>query len=428
MAQTANTGTPAGGKGAGLNPMMPVTSKIKAMAEQFFNQSGYQPTILNPVGIIPNGTINFNLMNTGLVDKLVLNIKGSLPIKNAKGTAQVVSLAPEFPLNTIGNINITYNGSVSIVNATPYELLALSAKRNKRVLFSDGFGASFGQDKVRVSPKRASVTAGAGGTLTAGNGLTGFSSVSVNANSTCILTYEMNIEIPFTLRSDLPIGLIALQNNSLICQVNISAPAVIGTTPLNPLYVASGDLATTTLDTAGTTSMLCQPVQYYWETPANKNLYGYFVSNSYMNISIPSQSFKNTGSQAFQYQLQNNFVLIGMLFTLRDSGNNLIDAYKKLNNFYLNYNNTTSVDKQPQSVKEFLQEMYYQGTPTALGQILWDATTHEYESNGLIDTSFLDMYKATSPQFFMDIDSSVATAGTFSAMREIIVPAQIRQG
>ncbi len=427
MANTANTGTPQGGKGAGLNPMMPVTSKIKAMAEQFFNASGYQPSILNPFGVVPNGTINFNLSNTGLVDKLVLNINGSIPLKNTAGTTQVVNFAPEFPLNTISNINITYNGSVSLVNASPYELLALSAKRYKRVLQSSGFGATFNQNQLRVSPKRASIKAGAGGTLISGNSLTGYTGVTIDATSTCVISFSMNIEIPFTLRNDLPIGLIALANNSLICQVNVSAPAILGTTPANPMYVASAIPATLLLDPALPTSIIGQPVQYYWETPADKNLYGYFVSNSYMNISIPSQSFKNTGAQAFQYQLQNNFILIGMLFTLRDSGNNLIDAYSKLTNFFLNYNNTTSVDKQPQAIKEFLQEQYYQGSPVGMGQLLWDATIHEMESNGLIDTSFLDMYKATSPQFFMDIDSSVSAPGTFSAMREIIVPAQIRQ-
>jgi len=317
------------------------------------------------------------------------------------------------------------------VNASAYELLALAAKRNKKVLHSVGYGAQFAQDQIRVSPKRASVwlnTTSPGGTLATGNSLTGYTSVSVNASSTCTVNFMLNIEIPFTLRTDLPIGLIALQNNSLICQVNVTAPALLGTTPVNPFYVATTIPATLSIDTAPAPAITGIPVQYYWETPANKNLYGYFVSNSYMNISIPSQSFKNTGSQAFQYQLQNNFILIGMLFTMRDSANALIDMATKSTNFFLNYNNTTSVDKQPQAVKEFLQEQYYEGSPTCKGQIIWDATIHEFESNGLIDTSFLDMYKATSPQFFMDIDSTVAAPGTFSAMREIIVPAQIRQG
>jgi hypothetical protein len=427
MAQTSNTGNPTGGTGGGLNPAMPQTLKIKSMADAFMNESGYEVSILNPVGITPNGTINFNLLNTGLVDKLILSVSGTVPLKNAAGSAQVVQFAPEFPYNIINQINVTYNGSVSIVNASPYELLALSAKRNKHVIKHNSFGATYTQSQNRVSPKRASVTAGAGGTLQTGNSLTGYTGVSIAANSTCTISFTLNIEIPFTLRTDLPIGLIALQNNSLICQVNVTSPALLGTTPANPFYVASAVPSTLTLDPALTTAITGQPVQYYWSTPANKNLYGYFVSNSYMNISIPSQSFKNTGNQAFQYQLQNNFLLLGMLFTIRDSGNNLIDVPSKTNNFFLNYNNTTSVDRQPQIVKEFLQDQYYEGSPTSQGQLLWDATIHEYLSNGLVDTSVLDMYRATSPQFFMDIDSTVSAPGTFSAMREIIVPAQIRQ-
>lgn len=425
MAQTANTTTP-GGK-QNLAPMMPVTTKVKAMAEMFMNASGYNPSIINPVSVTPNGTVSFNLLNTGLVDKLVLNVTGQVAWKNTAGTTQAVQLAPEFPFNCIQNISVMYNGSVNILNASPYELLALSAKRHKNLFSQIANGSTPTQASTKVSNRVANVSVDAGGTLNVGNGLTGYSSLTVNANATATVTFNLNIILPFTLRTDLPIGLLALQNNSIICQVNITAPALMGTTPVNPFYIPSAIPGTIGLDPAKTTFITAQPVQYYWETPADKNLYGYFVSNSYMNISIPGQSLRSSGSQAFQYQLQNNFILIGMLFTLRDSGNALVDMYSKANNFFLNYNNTTSVDKQPQAIKEFLQSLYYEGTPTGLGQLLWDATIHEYQANGMIDTSFLDMYKATSPQFFMDIDTSVTLPGTFSAMREIIVPAQIRQ-
>jgi hypothetical protein len=428
MADNMNTSTPNRGQ-QNIAPMMPVTTQVKAMAEKFFNASGYNPSIINPIGVTPNGTTSFNLLNTGLVDKVVLSFSGSIPFKNADSSDQLINLAPEFPYNAIQNISVMYNGSVNILNASPYELLALSAKRGKNVFQEALIGGKPSQYGTTVSNKKASVTvdSATNGVLNIGNGLTGYSSLTVKGGKTCVVNWTFNITLPFTLRSDLPLGLLALQNNSIICQVNITAPALIGTTAQNPFYVPSSIPATLTLDATKPTSIMATPVQYYWETPADKNLYGYFVSNSYMNISIPSQSFRGTGSQAFQYQLQNNYILTSMLFTLRDSANNLLDAPATLNNFFLNYNNTTSVDKQPQAIREFLQESHYEGTPVGLGQLLWDATIHEHESNGMISTSFLDMYKATSPQFFMDVNTSVLAPCTFSAMREIIVPAQIRQ-
>jgi hypothetical protein len=431
MAQTSfrsNTSSPNQQMQAQAGISLPQTASAKLAAEQFFNSSGYNDSILNTVSVIPNSTVNFNLINTGMCDKVVLGFSGQIPFKNTAGTAQNISLSPIFPFDTVSNINVVYNGNVTLITASPYELLGLMAKRNKKVFENGVGGTAFTQNNLRVSSKKASITAGnANITLNTGNGLTGYSSVTIAANSTGILNYFFAVEIPFTLRKDIPIGILPLQNNSIICQVNISSPAMLGTTPLNPCYIAGASLPST-IGYDSTVSMYCNctPVQYYWQTPNNPKLYAYLVANSYMFISVPGQSFKNTGTQALQYQLPNNYILTSLLFTLRDANAALLDIYNAIDNPTLNYNNTTNVEKMPIKIREFLQEVYYQNSPTGLGQLLWDATTHEQESNGLLDASFLNMYLANNPQFFIDIGASVAVPGTFAVAREMLVPAQVK--
>lgn len=404
--------------------ILPRTLAVKSLAENLFQASGYNCTILNQAAIIPNQSVSFNLTNTGLVEKVSLAIKGSINLKNTAGTTQDVSLAYDFPFNIIQNLNVLFNGQLTLVNASGYELLAMSGKRNKNVFLRDFSGYTGRTAKAaRVSRDTANITVGAGLTLTAGDNICGYNKVTVAANTTGTLSFEIVLEIPFVFRHDTPLGLLALQNNSIVAQVNITAPSILGTTAQSPCYVATAVPSTLTVDSS---AISATPVQYYWETPADKTLYAYFVANSYMLLSTPNLTAKTTGTQALQYQMQNNFILTALLLTARDSNGGLVDPVTSFDYPTLNYNNNTNVDRMPLQVREYLQERFYQNKPFGLGQVLWDACIHEYESNNLSDSSFLNMYTANNPQFYMDILNGVSVPLTYSALREIIVPAQVK--
>lgn len=419
-----NTNTPAR-KNVAM-PSLPSTAAVKLMAERLFRKSGYNNSVLNSVGVVPGSTTQFQLTNTGLVEKLVINIQGQIALKNTAGAGQAVQLAPEFPLNVVSNISIKHNGNVDIISCSPYELMGMLAKRYKKYFVGSSAGAAFDQALLRISAKKATIAGDANAVLHAGNGLTGYDYVTIGAGVTGVVSWDFNIEIPFVFRRDLPIGLLALQNNSIVAQCNLTAPQLLGINALSPFYVAGAIPATLSIDPAGSTFITANPTQFYWETPSDKTLYDYFVANSYFLVSVPGQQL-NAGVKGLSYTMPLNYILTAMLFTIRNSTHGLVNVPAGIDNFGLNYNNTTTVGVVGRRIREYLQEIFYEGSPTGLGQLLWDACIFEGEGNNLgSDTAFLDLYQANNPQFFADVAATVTTPGTFSALREMIVPAQIK--
>lgn len=427
MSFRSNTQTPAnseqGANAQAVSALLPNTVAAKAMAERLFSNSGHNSSILDTIAPIPNGQIQFKLLNTGLTDRVIVSFKGSIKLKNADTKDVIVKIAPEAPFNFIQNWNALFNGQTTVFSASGYETMALMNKRWKGTLLNNGALGSRSDNNVRVSRKFANITCDDKGTLNAGNGLCGYDSVTVKASQTATISFQMILFMPFVMREDIPIGLLAMQNNSITCNISISTSSVLGTSASTPFYISDTVPQTLTVDSASITGL---PVQEYWETPDNAQLYAYFIANSYMYISAPNQTCQSTGQRALHYNLGNNFVLTGMLFTMRDNHGDLLDIINTIDNFELNYNNTVSVGRMPMDIRSFMQERYYEGAPTGLGQLLWDATTHEFQTNGLSDADFLDLYMANNPQVYCDVNSKVPVPINYSVATEMLVPSQVK--
>jgi len=416
--------TPGGGQQTSI---LPNTATLIQMSEIFGDKSEKNCSELNTAALNPGQQISFQLNNTGLGESLEMQIEGSISLANTAVGAQAISLAPEFPFNLISNMLVQFNGQTVIHSLSGYELLAEMAKRRHNVFAQPGAsaGADYAQTVARVSRTIASVTAGANVTLTAGNTLCGVSSISVAGASTGVLNFKMFLILPFTFRQDILLGLLPLQNNSVYANVQLTSPAVLGTTAVSPMFVA-GAIPATLSNSAN--AITVKPIYNFFAIPSpnDPRLYGYFVARSYMLLSQPNNSVNNTGAEALQYSIPNNFYLCSMLATIRDGNGDLVNIPAAINYPYLNYNNTTRVDRKPIRSKLAAQELYYGSLPCGPGQMLWDGASSGVLPNSAWTTSFLDMYLANNPQLRADVAAGLTTPLSYSVCREQIVPAQVQ--
>lgn len=412
--------------GQGL-PLLPDTLTLQRMSEAFMERSEYNCIQLNKVTLTPQQQKSFIINNVGLGESLELFVEGSISLVNTAATAQDVNISPDFPYNLLSNILVQFNGQTVITNLSGYEALGIMAKRYKGVLI--GLQASAGskkndQLKCRVATGIAYVEAGANVTLTQGDGLTGVTKATVAANSTGVLNFGFYLQIPFTLRQDLLLGLIPMQNNSVYASVTLTVPALLGANAGSPLYVSGGVPSTLT----ATANITCQPTYNFWSIPMpnNPQLYAFLVSHSYMLLSQANNPINKTGAEALQYLLPNNYYLLSLLLTIRDSNNALVNVAQMVDNPFLSYNGTARVDRRDINTRMARQIIFYEGVPVPLGQLLWDGTDISYLTNGTNTTKWLNMYLANNPMFVADVASGFALPGSFSVLREQLVPANVQ--
>jgi len=419
------TATTEAGQG---QPLLPDTFTLKKMTEMFMERSEQNVIQLNQQALTPGQVTNFVINNVGLGESLELWVEGTLTIANASAdTPVVLTLSPEFPFNLIGNLQVQFNGATVIANLSGYELLGIMAKRHKNLLLGQaaaGTAGKLAQNLVRVDKSLAYISAGANVTLAAGNNICGVTTVTVAANSDGVISFGFFLELPFTLRKDLLLGLIPMQNNSVYANVSITSPLLLGTTAAAPLYNA--ELPATC--THKSSAVNVYPHYNFWSIPVpnNPQLYAFLVSHSYMLLSQANNPVAKTGPEALQYNMPNNYYLLSLLLTLRDSTGALADTYSNIDNPYLNYNGTARVDRRKIQPRMARQAMQYEGMPCNLGQLLWDGTDIEYLPNGTCTSKWLNMYLANNPQFVADIAAGFSAAGTFSVLREQLVPANVQ--
>ena len=408
-------------------PLLPDTFTLKRMTEMFMERSEQNVIQLNQQTLTPGQVTNFVINNVGLGESLEWWIEGEVTIANAAVGAQVVNFSPEFPFNLIGNLQVQFNGATVISNLSGYELLGVMAKRHKNLLLGQaaaGTAGKLAQNLTRVDKSLAYIAAGANVTLTAGNNICGVASASIAGSSDGVIKFGFFLELPFTLRKDLLLGLIPMQNNSVYANVSLTSPLLLGTTAVSPLY--KSDLPATATHKASAVNVY--PHYNFWSIPVpnDPKLYAFLVSHSYMLLSQANNPVAKTGPEALQYNMPNNYYLLSLLLTLRDSNNALADTYLNVDNPYLNYNGTARVDRRKIQPRMARQAMQYEGMPCNLGQLLWDGTDIEYLPNGTCTSKWLNMYLANNPQFVADIASGFSAAGTFSVLREQLVPANVQ--
>lgn len=414
-------------------PFVPNTITVQALSERLMNSSENNCIRMNPVTLAAGQQTTFKLDNVGLGESLDLLITGQVDIVNSDAqNAAVIALSPHFPYDLISNILVQFNGQTVLHNLSGIEALGIMVKRNKNLLIgktaSGAAGGAFVQSTVRLPQQVAWIaTSDNDVTLTAGNGLTGVSSISVDASTTGSVTFGCYISIPFTMRKNLLMGLLPMQNNSVYASVSLTVPGLTGTTAASPFYVAAGWPATAALTM---TTLAAQPTYHFWSipTPNNAALYEYLISHSYMLQSDVGNTLTAVGAEALQYKLPNNYYLLSLLLTFRDGAASglPIDVYNFIDNPFLNYNGTARVGRMDRITRAARQAIHYEGVPTVWGQLLWDATDIDYLANGMNSTQWLNMYRANNPTFVADILTGPTVPVTFSALREQLVPAQVK--
>jgi|GEM_PF-6686833 len=410
--------------------LLPDTFTLSRMSEMFMERSEQNCIQLNNVNLGLGQATGFVINNVGLGESLELFVSGNIKIKNNAATAETVNLTPEFPFNLVSNLLVQFNGQTVIDSLSGYELLGVMAKRYKGCLIGvkRSFGAVFSQNDTRVSSAIAYVKAGNGDTTlnaTEGNSLTGITSATIAAGKTGQIDFGFYLRLPFTLRDDLLLGLVPMQNNSVYCNVTITCPGVNpqAVNPASsPIY---GGTANAVFDSA---SIQAKPTYNFWAIPVpnDPRLYAYLVSHSYMLLSQVNNPLTKTGAEALQYNLPNNYYLMGLILTIRDANGVLIDIPAKADNPYLSYNGTIRVDRRDIKTRFARQAIYYEAVPSPLGQLLWDGTDVSYLPNGTNTSKWLNMYLANNPQFVADIDGSVSVPGSFAVLREQLVPANVK--
>lgn len=407
--------------------LLPDTFTLQRMSEIFMAASEQNCIKLNTVALPVGQQTGFIINNVGLGESLDLLVTGEIELDATTEAAADIELAvsPEFPFNLLSQINVQFNGQTVLASLSGYELLAVMGKRYKDVFKNVGpsAGSKFNQNLARVDRTIAWITANtADVTLNPGNTLTGTDKVTVTKGKKSGIKFGMYLELPFVLRKDLLFGLIPMQNNSVYATVNLTVPNVLGTTAASPLSAANipANLVVKPV-------INCQPTYNFWSIPVpnDKRLYQFLVSHSYMLLSQANNVMNKTGLESLQYTMPNNYYLLSLLLTMRDSNGALLDAYANIDNPYMSYNGTVRVDRRDMATRTARQILNSEGIVSPIGQVLWDATDIAYLPNGTNTTKWLNMYQANNPQFIADIAPTVAVPGSFSVLREQLVPAHV---
>ncbi len=407
--------------------LLPDTFTLQRMSEIFMASSEQNCIKLNTVSLAVAQQTGFIINNVGLGESLDLLITGEIELDaTTESTGDLeLTVSPEFPFNILSQINVQFNGQTVLVSLSGYELLGLMAKRYKDVLKNVGpsGGIKYNQNLARADRTIAWITANdTNVTLNSGNTLTGIDKITIAKTKKSGIKFGMYLELPFVLRKDLLFGLIPMQNNSVYATVNLTVPNVLGTTAASPLYTE-----TIPATLVVTPSITCQPTYNFWSIPVpnDKRLYQFLVSHSYMLLSQANNVMNKNGLESLQYNMPNNYYLLSLLLTMRDSNGALIDAYANVDNPYMSYNGTVRVDRRDMATRTARQILNSEGITSPIGQVLWDATDIAYLPNGTNTTKWLNMYQANNPQFIADIAANVGTPGSYSVLREQLVPAHV---
>jgi len=426
---------PAGGISATMEAgqgqaFLPDTFTMQRLSEIFMVNSEQNCIKMNSQTLTAGQQSNFIINNVGLGESLELLVTGTITLVNSKSGTEVITLAPEFPFNIIQNIMTQFNGQTVLNSLSGYELLGIMAKRGKGVIkgMASSAGVVYTQSLGRVEKTIAWVKAGDNVTFATGNTLTGVTTATVATGAAGAVTgtidFGFYVELPFTVRRNILCGLLPMQNNSVYANIAVTVPTINGISELFPLHVDTTWPTTCTVSSAIT----CQPTYNFWAIPSpnDSKLYQYLVANSYMLLSQGNNAMPTTGQEALQHSMPNNYYLMSLLLTMRDSAGALIDTYTYIDNPYLSYNGTARVDRRDMRTKIARDGLYNEGYASPLGQLIWDATNLDYLSNGFNTSKWLNLYQANNPMFIADVNAAVSVAGTYSVLREQLVPAAVK--
>lgn len=404
---------------AGGGMLLPDTIQVQEMADIFFENSEQNYLQLNNVNLTPGRQTQFKLQNVGLGESLELLIEGSFDITNSHATVnQDVTITPEFPFNLLTNVQLMFNGKVALVNASGYDLLRMMMKRNFRNGFIRSFqsGTAPVEQYMRVDKRIANMTVGAGGSLTAGQTLTGYDKVTITAASTCTINFEFYLDISFILRKDLPFGLVPMQHNAIYANITLNTNHILSDNHETPLQCSVAEIS------VGNESITCEPTYNFWGLPSNAELYNFFVNNSYVVTSYPKNDISSVGGKGLSFNFPLNYWLISAMFTIRENAEKLVNIRDAIDQAHLVYNGTIHVDRS--SIKtRIAREIVQTGEQYPYGTLMFDgAQTNNMFGNSVNMAKWLNMYQANNPSYYADIISPFALPGSFDVLLEQLIP------
>lgn len=400
-------------------PIIPETSYF----ESFRGATEFNSIMQSPVNATQGQQASFQVHNIGFLETCWTKFECMFTLKTS-GTANTYNFGEDFPYSLINRVVSQFNGQVVTHSSTPYNLLALSTKRNTGFKFpavANGTQTADTEDTTLTQGGVAKAAnakinslsnhglygveitavngAGNGITTTKGlaNGLTTLKKVSLagTANNSVTMKCWGYIPIHYTPRKDNLIGLIPLQNNSVFLDVKLDVASVLGSDYNAPI-------STTATDVIDSYSMVIKPIIDFYSVPApylnSADIYKYLIMYNYI---VSDTTVQTTGTGRFlNYNMPNNSFLASIMTTFRKStDHSLLNIDDVLSSMYIDYNGTAIVRNTPSDFDIMKANLLYTGGwNLPKGVFCKDFFDSLNGANGQDWSRFINLYDATSPQ------------------------------
>jgi hypothetical protein len=351
---------------------------------------------------------------------------------NSAGAAQSISLSPWFPFNAISRVQVQVNGGATVYNASGIGGFLAAHRRDRchlRLTNKGGFG-------LAVDPAFVQVTVGANGTPTNSSGqaaLSGLSSISVAANSTCVLTVDFWTVEKYTLDRDSLIGALPLQNAATYAQITYTlVPAFVGGTTQSALFPFYNAGANISVSLASTSTV--QSTYYFWSVPADSSLYADMIGNSYQTQEDSGLAIPSAATDGLVYNIPRNILLIAAHLLIYDGNgaplpaNAFQTSTNVLQSLRLQYNaGTVRVYQMEYGRQRAAQYIDYGADMKACaGYNLWDGDATAETNQQSDNAGWLDAYNAANPQIVGTLGAGVVSGAQFNLVREQLVVGAIQ--
>jgi hypothetical protein len=398
-------------------PILASTEQIVQATEQLLASTVPNNIQLQTYNMSQGIQTPIDVKNVGLGYELEELHQLNFTVANTSGVSVTLNVAPEAPFDIVSSIVTQFNGKVNIHNLSGADLLKVMVGRKRQIINPYGV----------IHPSIASISvSGTGVTTTTGTGLCNLSTIVIPTGDTAIISVVCWMQLPFTYRKEMMLGILPMQNNSIYLKNTVTGATLLGTDLSTMLSTAS-----LTGVTVAVQSWTVKPTYNFLQNIANSQLILPLASTNYLLIRLPNNNVANTGVSAVNWPFPNNFLLTRFHAEFRDSTKKIIPLSSgvplaaNLQNPRLSYNGVLLQDNRETIGRQAKQAFESKGGGLATpGHILFDLQDMQEWPN-LEETQFLDMYEANNPSFMLDLLSGLSVPATFTALMEQLVPADV---
>lgn len=433
---TVETGSP--------NSKLPLLSETSYF-EVFRNATEFNSISQAPVNISQGQPAAHNVHNIGFLQSIFEKVKISFTITNtaSSGTTSV-NVAEDAPFSAISRLTSQFNGSTVTHSVSPYNLYALYVKRlggrkggefahfdidsgdtEITTVSSSNINAINSKINSDTTPFAKiyfnSITTGSTVTTTKGKlkGVTRLESITLAASGTANITFEFIIPVSYTPRKDMLLGLIPLQNNSVFLDVKFEINNILSSSYVTPFVGSNASIT----DYSGTIT----PITDFYSVPnpwaGTSAIYEYLINYNY----VVSDSTFVENSTDISYNIPNNSYMLSFVNTFRNNTTKqLLKIGDTLNEMYINYNGTATVQKVPTAYDLFKMDIDAIGSysmPT--GVYIKDFYNSLYTENGGDWSRALNLYDANSPTLTGTLTKSISGGTNVCVTMEKIIPVRV---